>query len=157
NNHILDYNERGVFDTLAFCAENNIATVGAGKDKWNAREPYFLESRRGRIAILNIAENEWASSTNSSAGANGMDLLNNIKQIQEAKAVRQFVFVIVHGGHEYFNLPSPRMKEQYRFYIENGADLVVGHHTHCISGFELYRGRPIYYSLGNFLFTKPSI
>src|SRR5699024_1471447 len=60
----------------------------------------------------------------------------------------------VHGGHEYYNLPSPRMQEQYRFYAEQGADLVVGHHTHCVSGFEVHHGTPIFYSLGNFLFTK---
>jgi poly-gamma-glutamate synthesis protein (capsule biosynthesis protein) len=49
------------------------------------------------------------------------------------------------------------MQKQYRFYIDNGADLVVGHHTHCISGMETYKGKPIYYSLGNFLFTKTSL
>src|SRR5690606_36154885 len=57
---------------------------------------------------------------------------------------------------EYYNLPSPRMQKQYRFYVDNGADMVVGHHTHCISGMEMYNSKPIYYSLGNFLFTKPS-
>ncbi|HLR37093.1 MAG TPA: CapA family protein, partial [Chitinophagaceae bacterium] len=66
----------------------------------------------------------------------------------------EFVFVIVHGGHEYYNLPSPRMQKQYRFYAEQGADIIVGHHTHCINGNEIYKNTPIYYSLGNFLFTK---
>src|SRR5690606_37654546 len=77
--------------------------------------------------------------------------------IQEAKSQSDFVLVIVHGGHEYYNLPSLRMQKQYRFYIDNGADLVVGHHSHCISGMETYKNKKIYYSLGNFLFTKPSV
>jgi len=49
------------------------------------------------------------------------------------------------------------MQKQYRFYVDNGADIVVGHHTHCISGMETYKNKLIYYTLGNFLFTKSSI
>jgi len=48
------------------------------------------------------------------------------------------------------------MQKQYRFYVDQGADIVVGHHTHCISGNEVYNGVAIYYSLGNFIFTKDS-
>src|SRR5690554_4266719 len=154
NNHVLDYDQQGVFDTLAFCQENSIATVGAGKTTEEASKVFYLDTPEGKIAIINIAENEWASATQTTAGANGMDLIDDVKQIQEAKSKSDFVFVIVHGGHEYYNLPSPRMQKQYRFYVDNGADLVIGHHTHCISGNEVYRGGSIYYSLGNFLFTK---
>lgn len=157
NNHVLDYDEQGVLDTLNFCKENNIETVGAGKNKEDAAKVLYLDSEVGKIAFINIAENEWASATENAAGANGMDLIDDVKQIQEAKSKSDLLFVIVHGGHEYYNLPSPRMQKQYRFYIDNGADLVVGHHTHCISGSETYKGKQIYYSLGNFLFTKPSI
>ena len=83
-----------------------------------------------------------------------MDIIDNTNRIREVKASHDKVIVIVHGGHEYYNLPSPRMQKQYRFYADQGADIVVGHHTHCISGNEVYKGVPIYYSLGNFLFTK---
>ena len=62
--------------------------------------------------------------------------------------------VIVHGGTEHYNLPTPRMKETYRFLIDAGADAVVNHHQHCFSGYEVYRGRPICYGLGNFCFDK---
>lgn len=156
NNHVLDYDQQGVMDTLAFCHENSIATVGAGKNKDEASKTFCLNTTEGKIVFINIAENEWASATENTAGANGMDLIDDVKQIQEAKLKSDFVFVIVHGGHEYYNLPSPRMQKQYRFYLDNGADIVIGHHTHCISGSEVYKGKEIYYSLGNFLFTKPS-
>ena len=104
------------------------------------------------IAIINFCENEWSIAEEDSAGANPMDFIDNANQIREAKAVHDKV--IVHGGHEYYNLPSPRMQKQFRFYADQGADIVIGHHTHCISGNEVYNGVPIYYSLGNFLFTK---
>src|SRR5690554_5418214 len=99
NNHVLDYGEQGVLDTLNFCKENNIQTVGAGKNKEEAARVFYLESDVGKIAIINIAENEWASATENTAGANGMDLIDDIKTIQEAKKKSDFVFVIVHGGH----------------------------------------------------------
>lgn len=156
NNHVLDYDEQGVLDTIEFCKENSIITIGAGKNKEEASKSFYLDTPEGKIAIINIAENEWASATAITAGANGMDIIDDVKQIQEAQSKSDFVFVIVHGGHEYYNLPSPRMQKQYRFYIDNGADMVIGHHTHCISGSEVYKGKPIYYSLGNFLFTKPN-
>src|SRR5690606_5760342 len=148
NNHILDYDEKGVLDTLAICKDHGFSTVGAGKNKNEAASIFYLDSQEGEIAIINIAENEWASATEKSAGANGMDLIDNAKHIQEAKGKSDHVIVIVHGGHEYYNLPSPRMQKQYRFYIDNGADIVIGHHTHCVNGDEEYKGKQIYYSLG---------
>lgn len=154
NNHIKDYDEQGVLDTIRFCHENNIQPIGAGANGKEAADYPLLQTKEGTIALINIAENEWASATHNSAGANGMNLIKDTRLIQQAKQECDFVFVVVHGGHEYYNLPSPRMQEQYRFYAEQGADLVVGHHTHCISGFEEHHGTPIFYSLGNFLFTK---
>lgn len=156
NNHIKDYDQKGVIDTIEWCKSNNILSVGAGKNLKYASKPLILDTKEGKISIINIAENEWASADSHSAGANGMNLIKDIKQIQNAKQESDFVFVIVHGGHEYYSLPSPRMQEQYRFYIDQGADLVVGHHTHALSGYEIYNNSPIYYSLGNFLFTEDS-
>ena len=72
--------------------------------------------------------------------------------IEEAKKKADFVVVIAHGGHEHYNLPSPRMKKWYRFFVDAGAHAVVGHHTHIISGYEVYKDAPIFYSLGNFCF-----
>jgi hypothetical protein len=156
NNHILDYGDRGIKETMDFCTENNISIVGAGENKVDAAKTFNIDTPKGKIGIVNIAENEWASATELSAGANGMNLIDDFHAIQEARKTCDFVFVIVHGGHEYYNLPSPRMQKQYRFYVDIGADLVVGHHTHCISGMEVYNNKEIYYSLGNFLFTKQS-
>lgn len=157
NNHIKDYDEQGVIDTITFCKENNIVTVGAGANSQEASRIFYLDTPEGKIAIINIAENEWASATENSAGANGMNLIDDTTNIQKAKRIADFIFIIAHGGHEYYNLPSPRMQKQYRYYVDQGADLVVGHHTHCISGYEIYKNAPIYYGLGNFLFTEKSL
>ncbi|WP_352421132.1 CapA family protein [Proteiniphilum sp.] len=157
NNHVLDYGKLGIADTLQFCKSNKIATVGAGMNIFEASQTLYIDTEEGKIAIINFAENEWSAATINSAGFNPMNVIDNANQIQEAHKLADYVIVIIHGGHEYYNLPSPRMQKQYRFYADQGADIVVGNHTHCISGNEVYRGVPIYYSLGNFLFTENSL
>ena len=53
-----------------------------------------------------------------------------------------------------YNLPSPRLKKTLRFFADCGADAIINHHTHCISGYEIYNSKPIFYSLGNFVFDS---
>lgn len=154
NNHVLDYGVNGLLDTFESLDKNKINYVGAGSNLSEAAKPLTLEKDGLRIAILNFCESEWSIAEPDTPGANPMDIIDNANQIKYAKELADYVIVIVHGGHEYYNLPSPRMQKQYRFYADQGADIVVGHHTHCISGYEVYNSVPIYYSLGNFLFTK---
>ena len=157
NNHILDYGEQGLINTFYALDKNNIDRVGAGNNLIEASRPFTIEKEGLGIAILNFAENEWSSASKDKGGANPLDIIDNVRQIKTAKAKHNKVICIIHGGHEHYNLPSLRMQKQYRFYAENGADLIVGHHTHCIGGYEVYKGVPIYYSLGNFLFTLNAV
>lgn len=154
NNHILDYGADGLLDTFRILEKNNISHVGAGKNLNEAAKHHLIVQEGLKIAILNFCENEWSIAEDDSPGSNPIDIIDNSRQIKKAKKEADRVLVIIHGGHEYYNLPSPRMQKQYRFYADQGADMVIGHHTHCISGDEVYNGVPIYYSLGNFLFTK---
>lgn len=156
NNHILDYGEQGVKDTLDFCSNNKILATGAGLNLEEASKTLYVHTADGIIALVNFAENEWTSASNSTAGSNPMDLIENLNQIRLAKGNADFVIIVVHGGNEYNQYPSPRMIKQYRFYADNGADAVISHHTHCISGYETYNNVPIFYGLGNFLFTRDS-
>jgi poly-gamma-glutamate capsule biosynthesis protein CapA/YwtB (metallophosphatase superfamily) len=156
NNHILDYGEQGLKDTISFLKQNNFSFVGAGGILSEAKKVFRKNIKGKSFSVINFAENEWCSATSHSGGANPMNIIDNVHQIQEEKKVSDYVLVIIHGGHEYYNLPSPRMVQQYRFYAENGANAIIGHHTHCISGYEEYNGVPICYSLGNFLFTENS-
>jgi poly-gamma-glutamate synthesis protein (capsule biosynthesis protein) len=157
NNHILDYGVQGLQSTLLACKKNSIAYVGVGKNLKGAANYTIIENQGYRIALVNFCENEWSVATEETAGANPLDIIENLNQIKKARSEADFVLVIVHGGNEYYNLPSPRMVKQYRFFAENGADAVISHHTHCISGFEIHNNKvPIFYGLGNMLFTKQS-
>lgn len=150
NNHIMDFGVKGLSDTLEVCKTHNIDTVGAGLTKTQFSQPFTQEINGKKLVILNFAENEFNKI--GEAGANTINLIYNFNQIKEAKRSADFLMVIVHGGREHYQLPTPDVRERYRFFADVGADLIVAHHPHCYSGYEIYNGKPIFYSLGNFLF-----
>ena len=156
NNHMLDYGEAGLLETIKNCIDNKILYVGAGRNHKEAAEPLRIDHEGITVSFINFCENEWSTATNDQGGTNSIDIIDNLNQIKKANKDTDFVIVIIHGGHEYYQLPSPRMIKQYRFYAENGADAVICHHTHCISGYEVHQNVPILYSLGNMIFTHTS-
>lgn len=153
NNHILDYGQEGIENTIATLNDNSINYVGGGINQQEAAKPFFFETNGVKIAILNFAENEWSTThSEDKGGANPVEPIHNFRSIISAKEKVDHVIVITHGGHEMYRLPSPRMKKLFRFYVDAGASAVINHHTHCTSGFEMYKSAPICYSIGNFLF-----
>ncbi len=154
NNHFRDFGQVGVEDTLRACKKYNVDHVGGGKDIEEAERVLYKEFNGQMLAIINICEHEWSIASEKHGGSAPLNLVKNYYFIQEAKTKADFVLMIVHGGTELYNLPSPRMKETYRFFIDNGADAVVNHHQHCYSGYEVYKDKPIFYGLGNFCFDK---
>ncbi|MFD2514338.1 CapA family protein [Pontibacter locisalis] len=152
NNHILDHGSTALLNTIDVCTANGIKTVGAGKNIEQASKILYLNVKGKKIALVNLAENEFTIANKLMAGANPLSITQGFKQVKEAERNSDFVIVIIHGGNEFYKYPSPRMVETYRFFAENGASVVVGHHTHCISGYEIYNNIPIFYSLGNFVF-----
>lgn len=152
NNHILDQGDECCVQTKYMLEGAGIKTVGAGKNLNEASLILYLHKDDETLAIINCCEHEFSIAEESKAGANPLNPINQYYKIQAAKNNADFILVIVHGGHENYQLPSPRMKEVYRFFVDAGADAVVNHHQHCYSGYEVYRGKPIFYGLGNFCF-----
>jgi len=153
NNHIRDFGDDGIEDTLGVCKEKLINTVGAGLTGDQAEQTEYLDINGVLIALINVAENEWSSVNSEHGGSHGLDPANNVLKIKEALSRQaDHVIVIVHSGVEHVSYPSPRTVELYRFFVQNGASLVVGHHPHCVQGYETYGSGYIFYSLGNFLF-----
>ena len=154
NNHIMDYGSKGLFSTMQLCKDNGIDYIGVGKNLKEASKVKYIDCKDQKIAFINLAENEWSTTHGSEPGANPLNEINQYYQIIEAKENADYVILIVHGGHETYGLPSPRMKKLYRYFVDLGVDAVVGHHTHCYSGHEVFKGKPIFYSLGNFIFDR---
>ena len=155
NNHLNDYGTQGVLDTLQACCDNGLMAVGAGANMQEARKPLVLKKNGISIGILNVCEHEASIATDSSAGAAPLELANLFNDIKELRKVVDKVIVIIHGGCEHYQLPTPRMKRDYHLIMDFGADVIVNHHQHCYSGYEIYNGKPIFYGLGNFFFDNP--
>ena len=155
NNHIGDVGTKAVLETLRILDRNGIKTVGAGKDIEDASKPLVIRKNGINMAIMNIAENEFGGADFDKPGSNPLNVPRNISQIVELSRKFDLVIVIVHGGNEHNPFPSPRMVDTYRAFADAGAAAVVSIHTHCPEGIEIWNGKPIVYSLGNFYFTYP--
>lgn len=152
NNHFYDYGEVGVKDTLEALKSNKIDFVGGGKNLSEASSILYVVIGQEVLSVINCCEHEFSIANENTGGSNPLNPIQQYYSIQAAKKKAKYVIVIVHGGFEHYQLPSHRMKETYRFFVDAGADVVINHHQHCYSGFEVYNGKPIFYGLGNFCF-----
>lgn len=157
NNHIRDFGSDAVNRTIKLLKDNGLDSVGAGKNIKEAAKTLYKDINGERLAIINCAEHEFSIASEEMAGANPLNPIQQYYAIREAKEKADCVLVIIHGGHELHQLPSPRMQEIYRFFIDAGADAVVNGHQHCFSGYEVYKEKPIFYGLGNFCMDKSPI
>lgn len=155
NNHIMDYGVAGAIETIQLCNKSGIATVGIGENSVNAAEHYSSIINGKTIAILNVADAEFLTVPGELYQANSLDAVKNFNNIKKTRSQSDYVIMIVHGGNEFYSLPSPRIKQLYRFFIDAGADAVISHHTHHFSGYEIYNQKPIFYGLGNFIYDWP--
>ncbi|MCK6611991.1 MAG: CapA family protein [Bacteroidia bacterium] len=158
NNHFMDFGIKGSNETYSVLGGNKINWIGSGSNIEEAANFSIQSIKDMKIAFFNMTETEWTTTSGAEAGCNPLDLpraLLTIKKAKESGADK--VIAILHGGHEHYPYPSPRMKSQYRFMIDAGADAVVSHHAHIISGYEVYKGCPIFYGLGNFIFDWPDL
>lgn len=156
NNHFLDYGEQGALNTFTELERLGIEYLGAGNNIDNAAKPLIKEVNNVSIAFFNICEFEFSIAGKYTPGSNPIDLVDLSIQIKKVRNQVDYICLIIHGGHEHYQLPSPRMKKLYRFFIDEGVDIVVNHHQHCYSGYEVYNGKFIFYGLGNFCFDNKS-
>jgi poly-gamma-glutamate synthesis protein (capsule biosynthesis protein) len=154
NNHILDYGPAGLFETWTVLDSAGIAHVGTGLDRAGAHTHTTLDRMGRRVAFLayshTFPEEFWATSDRpGTAHASDEGLA---REVGRAAAAADLVVVMFHWGGELLEEPREYQRILARIAIDNGADLVIGHHPHTIQPLEWYRGRLIAYSLGNFIF-----
>lgn len=152
NNHFRDYGTRGVQLSLDEIEKVGLECVGGGMNIAEAEKTLYKDIDGKTVAFINACEHEFSIADDVRGGSAPLDIVGVSLRIQEAKENAEYVVVIIHGGNEYYQFPTPRMKKTYRFFVKMGADAVVNHHQHCYSGYESYQGKPIVYGLGNFCF-----
>ncbi|UCG86409.1 MAG: CapA family protein [Gemmatimonadota bacterium] len=150
NNHIMDYRTLGLQDTLEFLDKSQKRYFGAGLDRGRALKPLVLEHHGLRFAFVGFSR--WQTATRNGAGTAPDRIRRIVRLVRELSEAGCFVVVYPHWNYEYIDLPAPSNRKIAHRLIDAGAHLVVGSHPHVIQGYEPYRGRMIYHSMGNFVF-----
>lgn len=157
NNHSGDYGVLAFGEMLGLLASSRIPYFGGGKDLKNAHAPWVV--KREGVGIAFLGYNEFKPRTFEAAldrpGIAWSDDEQVLFDIAEARKIPGVDLVIpfMHWGWEEETEPSERQRALARLMIDAGADMVVGSHPHVTQGFEMYRGKLVVYSLGNFLFN----
>lgn len=154
NNHILDYGERGLAETLDGAKDAAIRTVGAGMNTDEAAQIVITKLAGVRIAVAAFAEHEWSIVGNRKGGANPWSAIGFVRMLSRYAGQYDRLVVLFHGGKEYYEYPPPALQELCRFMVEQGADAVICQHSHCVGSYEVYRDRLIVYGQGNFVFDR---
>ncbi|AFZ07886.1 Capsule synthesis protein, CapA [Oscillatoria nigro-viridis PCC 7112] len=152
NSRAMDYEEPGLVETMNTLDNSGIQHLGAGRDIKEARRPDIIEVKGQRIAYLGYYDSELNVAEQGKAGTNPR---RNNRVAEDIRALRgqvDWIIVNYHWGVELADYPGDWQIDLARFTIDQGADLVVGHHPQVLQGAEIYKGRPIVYSLGNFIF-----
>lgn len=155
NNHSGDYGKEAFLETLTHLNSAGIRHFGGGRDLASAHAPLWIERQGLRIAVL--AYNEFKPrSFEAGADRPGIAWSEDSQVVSDIRAARaagaDLVIPYMHWGWEREPQPTERQRQLAHFMINAGADVVVGGHPHVTQGAEVYRGKPIIYSLGNFVF-----
>jgi hypothetical protein len=149
NNHIYDYGEEGLDQTKKILQENSIKYNGFGKNLEEASRTVKFEGVN--ICFISCCEEEFGIADKNYPGAFSMYGNEIIIEIRKQKKLGNIVIVFAHGGGEEVPIPPEYILCRYKEFIDFGADLVIGHHPHVPQGYENYKSKYIFYSLGNFI------
>lgn len=158
NNHALDYGIEALTDTFQTLDDAGIAYVGAGNDLERASRPYVTKIAGKTFGFLAasrvIPEVSWNIDNKQPGMLCTYDSAELCEAIRKTKESCDYVVVYVHWGIERENTPQDYQRQLGKAYIDAGADLVIGAHPHVLQGIEYYNGKPIVYSLGNYIFNQ---
>lgn len=139
NNHILNFGENGLEQTKKYLVESGVEYFG---DPKNLENNYLIKEIEGiKMGFINYNQ----------FGGKAEETINNIKSIKNKVDI---LVTYAHWGKEYEKNPSDKIKNVAHSFVDAGADLIIGSHPHVIQDVEEYKGRKIYYSLGNFIFDQ---
>ena len=159
NNHVFDFHEEGLLDTLETLDDYGMIHIGAGKNIEEASRPAYFIVGGYKIAVVNATQIERSLNYTQEATKTDPGVFKCLKPeafnkaIKKAKANSDFCIVYVHWGTEGNLNYGPDQEALARGFVESGADAIIGGHTHCLQTVEFMDDVPIYYSLGNFFFS----
>ena len=155
NNHTFDWGENGFKKTKAILGDDSFG-AGTYDEAYKVKVIEIDDKKIGFMALSYAAYTGVFDDVMRRDGL-GCAYINDLRvnhDIIEAKKNIDYLFVLPHDGIEYIDVPLPETIARYRDFIDFGADGVIATHPHCPQGWEEYKGKPIFYSLGNFLFNS---
>jgi len=158
NNHLLDFSEEGLIETIQTLNEADIQHVGAGMNEREAQEPVTLTIKNNRLGILGFTDNEpgWKAGV-SSSGVNYIavyeeeDCNKALQAITKLRKETDFVIVSIHWGPNMQAEPEQYFIDFAHAMIDHGADIIHGHSAHNFQGIEVYKRKLILYDTGDFI------
>ena len=157
NNHILDFSEAGLLETLGTLDKRGIEHVGAGKNMEDASRPVVLTRKNVRVGVLGLTDNEPDWKTNGQPGVNYIDLARNegvektINAIEKLRQETDIIIVSIHWGPNMQSKPSREFIQFAHAMIDHGANVIHGHSAHILQGIECYDSNLILYDTGDFV------
>lgn len=158
NNHTMNFGRAGLGQTLKNLLGDGVDYAGAGLSALEAYNPVVIHRNGLTLAFLAYTDNDVVPSsyfaTATTTGVAYMDIAKMQQAIKIARERADFVIVSMHAGNEYKSYPNARQTIFARAAVDAGAGLVIGHHPHVVQWAEQYKGKYIFYSLGNFIFDQ---
>ena len=164
NNHAYDYGPDALIDTIDTLNDAKLPFVGAGKNIEEAMRPAYFHVNGHIISYVSATQIEryanpdTREATEDSPGVlRTLDPRKTVKVITEAAANSDFTVVYVHWGSESTDLVEQSQRDLARAYVDAGADLIIGDHSHCLQGIDYVDDVPVFYSLGNYWFNSKTL
>ena len=153
NNHTLDYGREALIDTIHAVRNAKLVAVGAGENRADALQLQIVKKNGLKIGFLayNDMPTDGVVRLPNRPTIAGVNIDELPAQITAARDKCDVLVVSFHWGVEYMKRPTERQQQIAHICIDNGADLILGHHPHVLQSIETYKGKPIIYSMGGFL------
>lgn len=155
NNHVFDVGTAGLGESLSALRAEGIVPSGAGLSSDEAYAPAIKQVGDKKVGFISFSFGVNHRPTAPGVYANNHD--DPIGRVRVLKSSVDIAIVSLHWGDEYQNQPADYQVRLAHGLIDAGADAVIAHHPHVLQGMEAWNGRPIFYSLGNFMWGKQTI
>ncbi len=164
NNHAYDYGPDALIDTVDTLNDARLPFVGAGKNFEEAAHPVYFHVNGHIVSYVSATQIErYGNPDTKEATADSPGVLRTLDPAKAVAAIKEaadnsdFTVMYVHWGSESTDLVEQSQRDLARAYVDAGADLIIGDHSHCLQGIDFVDNVPVFYSLGNFWFNSKTL
>lgn len=160
NNHSMDFGPDAMLDGISRLRTAGLVPVGSGRNTAEANTPHVFDIKGKKVAVLGfsavVPSPSWLTGPNHPGLANGYDIANLQSAVRAADQQADYVVVSIHMGVERATQPRASDIARAHALVDAGADVVFGHHAHVLQPLQIYKERPIFFGLGNFVWPSGS-